>query len=159
MTREDVGIPNALDLRAPVSSIMTRNVMTVEPKDPLSKVKDLFETHRFHHIPVINEKVLLGMISKSDFLHFIRGMHQSSYDKLLENVRLERYHAEDIMTRALAKLEENDRINVAIEVFRENLFHALPVVRDGELVGLLTTFDIIKLLSDEDNLRIAALRK
>ena len=146
-----------LDLRAPVSSIMTTSLITIEPQETMKRVKEIFDTHRIHHLPVVSEKHIIGLISKSDVLHFIRGMHQSSYDELLENVRLERYHAEDIMTTRLAKIDVDERINVAIEVFKENLFHAIPVVKNGELAGLITTFDIIRMLSDEDNQRIAAL--
>ena len=53
------------------------------------------------------------------------------------------------MTTGLAKLEPDDRINVALDVFCVNLFHALPVVKDNELVGILTPFDIIKTLAEE----------
>jgi CBS domain-containing protein len=38
---------------------------------------------------------------------------------------------------------------VALEVFKENLFHALPVVEEGNLVGIITTYDIISRLADE----------
>jgi acetoin utilization protein AcuB len=51
------------------------------------------------------------------------------------------------MTKGLAVLSPDDRINVAIEVFKENILHAIPIVKDGELIGLLTTHDIIKQLA------------
>jgi acetoin utilization protein AcuB len=47
------------------------------------------------------------------------------------------------MTKGLAVLESNDRIGVAIEIFKENLFHAIPIVDDEELKGIVTTFDLI----------------
>ncbi|HQU60501.1 MAG TPA: CBS domain-containing protein, partial [Saprospiraceae bacterium] len=51
----------------------------------------------------------------------------------------------------LAKLNPNARINVALEIFMENRFHAVPVVEEnGELVGIVTTFDIIKALAAEE---------
>jgi acetoin utilization protein AcuB len=60
---------------------------------------------------------------------------------------IDRYKAEDIMTRKLAKVSPEDRLNVVIEVFSKNLFHALPVVEDGKVVGIITTHDIIKILA------------
>ena len=60
------------------------------------------------------------------------------------------------MTQGIATLEPNDRINVALQIFMENLFHAIPVVEDDEVVGILTTYDIIKALQEEDILRIKA---
>lgn len=136
---------------------MSTQLLTVEPNVTLKEVKAVFDQHRFHHLPVVRNKTLVGIISKTDLQHFTRGMKHTADDER-ESSRLENYVAEDIMTKGLAKLEANDRINVAIEVFRENLFHALPVMEDGELVGIITTFDIIRLLSDEDNQRIAALK-
>ncbi|MDX1665798.1 MAG: CBS domain-containing protein [Saprospiraceae bacterium] len=50
----------------------------------------------------------------------------------------------------MAKLSPKDRINVALEIFMENRFHAIPVVSDNELVGIVTTFDIIKELASEE---------
>ena len=133
---------------------MTSELITIEPTDKLVVVKDIFDRHRIHHIPVVDEEErLVGLISKSDFRHFIRGMQRSEYDNLLEHSRLNNYTAADIMTRGLAKLEPDDRINVALEIFRENLFHAIPIVRQERLVGILTSFDIIDALAQEDNVR------
>jgi acetoin utilization protein AcuB len=51
------------------------------------------------------------------------------------------------MTKGLATLSPDDRIDIAIEVFRENILHAIPVVENDELVGLITTHDIIEALA------------
>ena len=48
------------------------------------------------------------------------------------------------MTKKLAKVESTDKIGTAAEVFMEHLFHALPVVDDGKLVGIVTSFDLLK---------------
>ena len=139
-----------MNLHAPISSIMTKDVITVNPDEPLGKVKEIFETHHIHHIPVVRDRAIVGIISKTDFLHFIRGIHHSTYDEYIEKSRLRTYRAEDIMTKGLAKLEPTDKINVALEVFKENLFHAIPICEEHELVGIITTLDVIKALSEED---------
>ena len=56
------------------------------------------------------------------------------------------------MTKGLAKLTPDQRINVALEIFLENRFHAIPVVEEqsGELIGIITTFDVIKALASEE---------
>jgi acetoin utilization protein AcuB len=138
-----------MNLLAPVSSIMTTHLITAHPSDKLVVLKEMFDKNKIHHIPVVKYKEMVGMVSKTDLLSFLKGFENDSYDDYMNNVRLKNYTAEDIMTRGLAKLEPNDRLNVALEVFKENLFHALPVVENGELVGMLTTLDIIKALSNE----------
>ncbi len=143
-----------MDFTAPVSKFMTRKLVTAIPGDKMSVIKEIFETQRIHHIPVVRYKALVGLISKADFLHFLRGIELSPYDQLVENSRLQHYTVEDIMTTGIATLESSERLNVALQIFAENLFHAIPIVDNGDLVGMLTTFDIIRLLVDEDNARI-----
>ena len=139
-----------MNLLAPVSTIMTKDLITVNPKDKLTEVKRLFEENSIHHLPVVRFKTLVGIISKTDLLHFLKGLGKDTTgEQYLNEVRLNNYCAEDIMTSGMAKLEPDDRINVALEVFKVNLFHALPVVENDELVGILTTYDIIKTLADE----------
>ena len=70
-------------------------------------------------------------------------------DKQIGEHRLQHTKASEIMTTHLAKLEPDDRINVALEVFSKNLFHALPVVEGGELAGIVTPFDVMKALLEE----------
>lgn len=143
-----------MDFNAPISKFMTRKLMTVMPTDKLTRVKEIFDTTRIHHIPVVNYTKILGIISKADMLYFLDGDEKGRYTKLVESSMLHHHTAEEVMTKGIATLSSHERINVALEVFAENLFHAIPIVDDGELVGILTPFDIIRVLRDEDNARI-----
>jgi CBS domain-containing protein len=138
-----------MDLLAPVSSMMTTEVKTVEPEDTMKKVEQVFRENRIHHIPVVEEGKLLGIVSKSDYLFFKCGFNDQTTDNRIDEFRLKTRKVKDIMTKGIAKLETADRIGVALEIFKENLFHAIPIVDDGKLVGIITTFDIIKKLSEE----------
>lgn len=143
-----------MNVLAPVKTIMTTNLVTVNPGDKLMEVKRIFEENKIHHIPVVRYKEIVGIISKTDFLQFLRGFNKNEEDRFVNEARMRAYNAEDLMTKGLAKLSPDDRINVALEIFLENRFHAIPIVEeksDGktELVGILTTFDIIKALANE----------
>jgi len=140
-----------MNLFAPVSSLMTDhfNLVTVNPEASLSHVKEIFANHKFHHIPVVHFREIVGIISKSDFEYFMGGDSVSEEDRLLSQGRLDRTVAKDIMTKRLGKIESTDRLNVAVEIFTINRFHALPVVDNGELVGIITPFDILKALGEE----------
>jgi len=138
-----------MNVLAPVKSMMTTKLITVNPKDKLTAVKEIFENNKIHHIPVVRYKEIIGIISKSDFLHFLRGFNRNEEDRFVNEARLRVYNAEDIMTSGLAKVNPDDRINVALEIFLENRFHAIPVIENGALVGIITTFDIIRALADE----------
>ncbi len=130
-----------INLKTPVRELMSKELITVSKDTPLTTVKDIFKKHRFHHIPVVEFNTLLGLISKTDFLNF-KGATKT-IESRCEAFRLRKHTAKDIMTTGLAKLEENDRIEVAITVFEENLFHAIPIEQEGKLVGILTTYDLI----------------
>lgn len=139
-----------MNVLAPVKSIMTKELLTVNPEDKLNKVKEVFETKNIHHIPVVRYKKLVGLVSKTDFVYFMRGFNRNDEDRFVNEARLRAYKAEDIMTTGLAKLNPDDRINVALEIFLVNRFHAIPVVEgENDLVGIITTFDIIKALASE----------
>jgi CBS domain-containing protein len=138
-----------MNVLAPISSIMTTKLLTVNPEDKLEVVKELFDKNKIHHLPVVRYKKMVGLISKTDLLFFIKGLSENSFDDIINTTRLRNYKAEDIMTKGIAKMEPKDRINVALKVFCENLFHAIPIVEDDELVGIVTTYDIIKALSEE----------
>lgn len=138
-----------MNILAPVKSIMSTDLITLAPQDKLLEVKDIFERHNIHHIPIVRFRTIVGLVSKSDFLFFMRGFQRSEDDRFVNEARLRAYSAQDIMTTGLAKLSPDDRIDVALEIFLTNRFHAIPVVENDGLVGILTTFDLIKAMNRE----------
>lgn len=139
-----------MNLLAPVSDIMVKDVITVKPDSSIDSVREIFANHNIHHIPVVDGEKLVGMISKSDYLFFSKDFGSNFYDKYIEEIRRKNYDVKEVMTTKLARLEADDRINVALEVFRVNKFHALPVVDGEKLVGIVTTFDIIDYLAKDE---------
>ena len=57
-----------MNVLKPVSTIMTPNPLTVQVDDRLSIVSQLFANNKIHHLPVVDKEMLVGIISKSDFL-------------------------------------------------------------------------------------------
>ena len=139
-----------MNVLTPVSKIMTRHLETVLPSDPLSKVKELFDTHRFHHIPVVEYKKIVGIISRSDFQAYHTTLDKHFESRFINEVLLKHHFAEEIMTKRLGKVNPDDRLDVVVEIFKDNIIHALPVVNeDNELVGIITTHDLIQHLGRE----------
>jgi acetoin utilization protein AcuB len=128
---------------------MKTNLVTISPEDSLKKVREIFDKNKIHHLPVIDEGKLVGMLSKSDFLFFQKGFQKSKTAEEVEEFRMKTHRVKEIMTKGIGKISPDDRINVALEVFKENMFHAIPVVDDGYLKGIVTTLDIIQHLADD----------
>ncbi|MFZ1676046.1 MAG: CBS domain-containing protein [Saprospiraceae bacterium] len=142
-----------MDFTAPVSKYMSKKLLTVSPLDNMTAVKEIFNNNRIHHIPVVKYKTIVGIVSKADYLYFLRKV-KTGHAPVVEDIGLEKYLVEDIMTTGLATMESTERVNVALEVLSENLFHAIPIVDNGELVGIFTTQDVIKILMEEDLVRM-----
>ena len=139
-----------MNIQAPISTIMTTDLMMVQSDDKVVIVKDIMEANGIHHVPVVDFNKLVGMISKSDLLHFLKGMNYNGYQDLMNDVRLKNYSAKEIMTEDLECLQPEDSIEKAINLFQKNRFHSIPVVKeDSSLVGILTTFDIINLITEK----------
>jgi len=132
-----------MNLQNPVSSIMTPRVYTLTKESKLQAAKDLFDTYPIHHIPVLERKELVGIVSKADYLYFIQHIDKESFEKYLNEVRLKNYTIGEVMSNNVVTIAPNDTIQEALEILSNNLFHALPVVENGDLVGILTTHDVI----------------
>jgi acetoin utilization protein AcuB len=128
---------------------MKKELITLSPDDVLLKVRDVFDNNRIHHIPIIKDGVLQGLVSKSDYLFFCRTFDGRREDERFKKFRLDNHEVSDIMTTGVATLSPSDKVNVALELFNENLFHSIPIIEEGQLVGIVTTFDIIKTLSQD----------
>jgi len=134
-----------LNLQSPVEDIMSSDLITVNESDSLAKVQEIFNSHRIHHILVVDSEKLVGIVSKSDFLFFQRGFNpeEEKYDAY----RLKTHFVSEIMTKGIAKMDVGDKICIALAIFKENLFHAIPITSNDRLVGIVTTYDIIEALA------------
>jgi acetoin utilization protein AcuB len=126
---------------------MTSDLITLDPSATIADVASVFKQHKIHHIPIVLGDKLVGIVSKSDYLSFKRGFLEDRDDEKVEEIRQQNYEVSTIMTTGIATMDQDERINVALEIFKENLFHAIPIVNDDKLVGVLTTHDIIKTLA------------
>jgi CBS domain-containing protein len=125
----------------PIRNIMSTDLITLSPEAPLYEAKNIFETNNIHHIPVVEDKKLVGLVSHSDFLKLL--------DRQDPVVDMDNMTVNDIMTEHLGKLSTDDTLRTAVDLFTLNYFHALPVVEDGELVGIITTHDVLNELNKE----------
>ncbi|GIV31125.1 MAG: hypothetical protein KatS3mg030_624 [Saprospiraceae bacterium] len=116
-----------------LSAIMTRDVVTVSPEDTLDRVKELLFKKRIHHLPVVEGKKLVGIVTSWDLIK--SQIEWKDYGKT---------KVKDIMTKNVATLGPNELIGAAAMIFLKNLFHGLPITDDeGNLLGIVTTHDIL----------------
>jgi acetoin utilization protein AcuB len=129
----------------PVREIMTTRVVTVTPDATADMVKEIFRKNNFHHIPVIDQTTdaLLGIISMEDFFKQAYLLSLDTGGKRYSEKAYESLRARDFMTEDPLFIEPDDTIGLAADIFLANQFHALPIVDEGKLVGIITTHDLL----------------
>ena len=143
-------------MNTPIKNLMTTDVVTIRPNDLMVVAKEIFETNSFHHIPVVDEnEQLVGIVSRHDYNKMLTtfSVFKNSKADIANKRFMMSMLVKDVMTKHVARLHPDDPISVALGIFKENLFHALPIVDDkNRVVGILTTFDLLTYAYDEKKL-------
>ena len=123
-----------------ITTIMTKNVVCISPDQFLIDVKHIYEKKKWHHhIPVIENEALVGMVSLIDFMYHIAGAGISDDHKIYKELRVK-----DIMTQKPFYLTASATIEDAAKVLTEGYYHAIPILENNKIVGIVSTVDIIK---------------
>lgn len=133
--------------REPVSHIMSTDLYTVQANQSLLEVRDLFNAHRVRHLPVVSGNKIIGLISYTDFMRITYG-GGTAENQVNEAI----YHTlklDQVMSSHLVTVEPSTPIKEVAEIFVEKEFHALPVVENGVLKGLVTTTDVIRFMLEQ----------
>lgn len=136
---------NTMNANTPVSSIMTKDLVTVQPEDSFTTLKKYFDEKDFHHLPVVESGgKLVGIISKEDLYKTAYALMLQTTGKTYSKRQMESIKARDVMTQYPIYLDPDDSIGLAADIFLANKFHALPIVEDDILVGLVTAHDLLR---------------
>lgn len=126
------GMSSHFDIKRIVKHNMNTKIYSVDEKDSLELVLHMMKWNNIHHMPVINiKKEIIGILSWKD----IEDCHQ---DELLVNQTVK-----DVMKKALITIEPDRPIKEAKMLMEKHKIHCLPVIYKNELVGILTSNDIL----------------
>src|ERR1700692_404115 len=110
-----------------VRDIMTVRVVTVEMDDPLSMVKQIFDSTKFHHLLVVNEdRKLYGVVSDRDFLRALSPYIGTNVETARDIGTLNK-RVHQIMTRKPITLSPDASVEDAVELFLANRISCIPV--------------------------------
>lgn len=139
----------------PVSKIMTKELVTLSLRDDLYKAEKLFKEHHIRHIPVVKNRHIVGMLSLSDLqrISFLDSYDANEIE--IDNAIYNMLSIEQIMVKNPIKVASNITIKSVVEILSKNEFHALPVVDNDILVGIVTTTDILRYLLKQYELESA----
>jgi CBS domain-containing protein len=116
-----------------VADVMTRSVRTIPGEETASAVAQLFAENDIGSAVVVDldSGELRGIVTESDI------MRQVAIGADVAAVPVESF-----MTAPVVTVESDESIDVAAELMREHSIRRLPVVDDGDLVGVLTTTNL-----------------
>lgn len=128
--------------RETVANIMTRQIHTANVTQTIEEVKEDMDKNDIRHVPVVSGSQLMGMVSRTDIM---RASYIVDYDggnvAIYNGLSLSKIMAKDIVT-----VDVHTPIKDAAEILVKREFHALPVLENGALVGIVTTTDLVKYL-------------
>jgi CBS domain-containing protein len=106
----------------------------------------LFKRHRIRHIPVVVEEVVIGMLSYTDLLRISFADAVDEDEDEVDTLVYNMFTIEQVMAKNVITVPSTANIKEVAEVLAKQEFHALPVVDEGRLVGIVTTTDLINYL-------------
>jgi CBS domain-containing protein len=134
-----------------VADIMTRDVKTLFEESSLLEVLSLLGTYRFRHLPVVDGKKLVGIVSHRDLLALVtEGAGQGIAAWAREARRLESLFLRDVMATQVVTIEPAASVSEAARRMLEWRIGALPVVdAEQELLGIVTENDLVRAFAHE----------
>ncbi len=132
-----------------VERYMTAKVVTVRPTTSIWEAWRLAQTHQIGHLPVIQGRRLVGMITD-------RILHQLMPSSLAPPNEQERFRAwgtqvkvGDVMSRKIFTVTPQTSTHEALRIILDRRVGCTPVLRGSTLVGILTARDLLRTLDDQ----------
>lgn len=134
--------------REPVSHIMTKDLVTVNVNTGLREAKDLFTENKVRHLPVVSGEHLIGMLSYTDIMRISFGGNFDQ-EETVDDAIFDMLSINQVMKSEVKTVNPDNSIKEVAEILSKAEFHALPVTEGENLVGIVTTTDIMQYLLDQ----------
>jgi acetoin utilization protein AcuB len=120
-----------------VADYMTSEPVSVTEDMTMKDAVELLRQHRIRHLPVVQGRVLVGIVSDSDIRKaspsLLSGVDMSEYEEVLGNTPISR-----VMTREPFTVTADTELRDAVQLILDKRVGALPVVNGKELIGIFT---------------------
>jgi CBS domain-containing protein len=125
---------------------MTRNVVCIHEDDSIEAARDIMKEWDIRHLPVVRDRMLVGILSDRDLLLHTNGERIAGDGQVADRT------VRETMTKKPITCNPTDSISHIAGLMVDNKIDCIPVVEedDGELVGLVTTVDMLDLLREKE---------
>lgn len=128
-----------------VKRIYTRHIIKINQDAEVATANDMMNNYNIRHLPVVDsENFLVGILSRSDF----NGL------KFVDS-RFSGFKVKDVMSSPIKVISHLAKVSEAAETMLSAKISSVLIAKDDELVGILTTDDLLKLLISTESLQSA----
>lgn len=117
-----------------VGNRMSKNPVTATPQESLSQAQKKMQAGGFRRVPVVSDGKIVGIITERDMRAHIGYLDQTRIN--------------GVMTEKLLTVRRSTTLEEAAQMMLRHKIGGLPVVEEGQLVGIITTSDILKAFLD-----------
>lgn len=141
-----------------VSDWMTEPVFTIEVRDTIRTAREFMAEHRINQMPVVANEKLVGIVTDRDLRDAYPTSTMIQRDKDIDSFG-EAHTVEEVMTFNVICVRPDTSLREAVSLLRRHRIGALPVVKKGEVVGIITRSDVLDFLLKGKSLRSQPNRK
>ncbi|NIQ02824.1 MAG: CBS domain-containing protein, partial [Nitrospinaceae bacterium] len=128
--------------------VMSKSLITIKKSDTLKKAQDLMVAKAIRHLPVVDGKELLGIITESDIRGAFIGKGAKTASGKIQALHPSKMKVSDYMTRDPMVVTPETHIEDAALIIYKYKIGALPVIKRNNLVGIVSIMDILGLFVD-----------
>ncbi|HLT58190.1 MAG: CBS domain-containing protein [Limnochordales bacterium] len=128
-----------------VSDVFTRGAIVVDPNTSAPEARKVMEEHKIRRLPVVDGGKLVGIVTMTDLLKAAPSPATSLSIWELHYL-LDRVKVSEIMTRDVITTTPDTDLRAVASLMAERKIGGLPVVENGEVVGMITESDVFRAL-------------
>ena len=117
-----------------VRDIMTKDLLTISEKDTALKAAQLMSEKGVSSLIVLSDEQPIGIITERDFIKKV----------CLKELKLSSVKVGDMMSKIRTFASPDTSIDVAVQRMVNNRIRRLPIIENGNLVGIITVTDLAK---------------
>ncbi len=123
-----------------IDSVMSTDLITVEPGASLADARSLMQDNHIHHLPVVEKKDnLVGLLTLTDVLRAQDSVLREQGDR----IKAADIVVGDVMVTNVATVSRDASLRQAALFIEKHSIGCLPIVSDGHLVGIITDSDFV----------------
>lgn len=124
-----------------VKNRMSTQLLTVKEDTPVLEATELMRKNSVHRLPVIRGEKVVGIVTEDDLLR-VSPSTATSLSVFEVNYLLSKLMVKDAMAKDVIIIDPDSTLEEAALIMREKNVGALPVVKEGKLVGIITESNI-----------------